>query len=391
MTRKFHLYNQMAGPLFRELACAVAEGAPAGAVLYTGHPDTLGMGPEIDKLRIKPMPGYDRRSKLRRLWSWIRFTVLALCYLLAMPRSEVAILVSNPPTMGPVAWIARLLGRRYYVLIYDLHPDTLISMGTLTEGHPISRLWRWVNRRVWNASEGVVTIGARMAARLETQFSPQNTRLNRVEVVPIWVDTETVKPMSRDENTFAKKLGIQDKTIVLYSGNMGFSHDIDSILEAAHQLSDREDIVFALIGEGAKWKDADYFQKKHELINLIVLPFQPEEVLPYSLGMADLALVSLDVGAEGLMIPSKTYYYMAAGAAVLAICQGESELADTIAASGAGVQVKPSAPKALADTIRALADDKIRLATMKAAARSHCVTHHEREACTRAFLDILAK
>lgn len=391
MTEKFHLFNQMAGPLFRELACAVAEDAPGGAVLYTGHPDTVSMGPEIGKLTIKTMPRYDRRSKVLRLTSWLRFTVLAMRDLLVMPKSEVAILVSNPPTMGPVAWLARLVGRRYYVLVYDLHPDTMISMGTLTEGNPISRIWRWVNRRVWNASEGVVTIGGRMADRLSLQFTPGKTRTGRVDVVPVWVDTQTVKPMARADNHFAADLGIQDKIIVLYSGNMGFSHDIDSILEAAKMLAHRDDIAFALIGEGAKWQDAHDFQKENQLNNLIVLPFQPEEVLPYSLGMADLALVSLDVGAEGLMIPSKTYYYMAAGAAVLAICQGESELTDTIKASGGGVQIDPGSPETLAAAIEALADDTQRLGAMKSAARQYCVTHHEREACTRAFLDILAE
>ena len=390
-SRRYFLFNQMAGPLFRELAIAVAEDSAKGAVLYTGHPDTVALGPEIGALQIAQMPGYDRRSKLRRLLSWGRYTLRALREIARMKRSDVAILVSNPPTMGPVAWFGRLFGRRYYVLVYDLHPDALINMGGLSETGLITRLWRWMNRRVWNGSEGVITLGDRMARRLERQFSADKTRLGRVEVVPIWVDTYGIKPLERSANSFANAHCVGDKVVVLYSGNMGFSHDIDSILAAAEMLSDREDIAFFLIGEGAKWQDAYDFAESRGLGNLSVLPFQPEEVLPYSLAMADIALVSLDQGAEGLMIPSKTYYYMAAGAALLAICEGESELTDTVAAAECGVQVKPGQPEQLAAEIRALADNRLRLNKMKQAARAHCVAHHKRSVCTQRFLDVISE
>lgn len=390
MPARYCLFNQMAGPLFRELAVAVSEQAPEGAVLFTGHPDTVALGPKIGKLTIVAMPVYDRRSKIRRLMSWTDFTLAALRQLAQMKRSDMAIIVSNPPTMGPVAWLGRLFGRRYYVLVYDLHPDTLISMGSLSETGVIARVWRWVNRRVWNGSEGVITIGGRMAERLAGQFSAEKTRLGRVEVVPIWVDTEKLKPMDRADNNFAKEHRASDKTVVLYSGNMGYSHDIDTILAAAQLLSNRNDIAFFLIGEGAKWQDAHDFARDNALDNLTVLPFQPEEVLPFSLGMADIALVSLDAGAEGLMIPSKTFYYMAAGASILAICEGESELTDTIATAECGVRVAPGNPERLAEEIHALADDRVRLNKMKSAARAHCVAHHERTVCTQRFLDILS-
>lgn len=389
MSKRYYLFNQMAGPLFRELAFALADGSADGAVLYTGHPDTLELGSRIGSLRIVAMPGYDRSTKWRRLRSWLSYTWRALGALARMPRSGIAVVVSNPPTMGPVLLLARMLGRRYFVLVYDLHPDTAIAMGVLRNKSLVARLWRWVNRRVWNASEGVITIGHRMADRLSTQFDPGRTALGRVAVVPVWVDTDQIAPLPRAANPVAADLGLGDRTVVLYSGNMGYSHDIDSILQAAQMLRDRDDIAFVLIGEGAKWQDAHDFKTAHKLSNLYVLPFQPEAMLPYTLSMADLALVALDKGAEGLMIPSKTYYYMAAGAAILAICQGQSELTDTIEAAECGVQLEPGQPERLAEAIIDLAANRPRLEAMTTAARAYCVAHHDRAHCTADFADLL--
>lgn len=385
----FYLFNQMAGPLFRELAEAVAAVNPGRTKLLTGHPDTLSLGERIGKLEIVPMPPYDRSSKVRRLVSWLHFTFRSIPVFWAMGRNDRALIVSNPPLIAPVALIARLFGRRFYVLVYDMFPDTLISMGHLSERGLIASLWRWLNRQVWNRSEGVYTIGARMAQKLAQQFDPQRTELESVHVVPVWADTDKIRPIWRAENRFANELGITDQTVVLYSGNMGYSHDIDSILKAAELLSDDPSIMFVLIGEGAKWQDAHDFMQTRKLPNLKVLPFQPESVLPMSLGMADIALVALDKGAEGLMIPSKTYYYMAAGSAVLAICDGESELKDTIAAADCGRSIAPGQPERLAQEIRGLAADREELSRLKANARSYCVKNHDRKTTTSLFVQTL--
>jgi colanic acid biosynthesis glycosyl transferase WcaI len=382
------MFNQMAGPLFRELALEISERAESGGTLFTGHPDTLAYGTNIGSLRIHPMPAYERSSKSARAFSWFAYTLSAFFQMMSLPKGSIMIIVSNPPTLGPLAWLASILrGHRYFVLVYDLHPDTLVSFGSLSEHGLITRLWRSTNRLVWNRTEGVFTIGRRMAERLSKQFSPEITALARVEVVPPWADTESIRPRTRSENPLAKLFGVEDKTVVLYSGNMGYSHDINSILQAAELLSEHSDICFLLIGEGAKWQEANDFAQSKRLDNLKVLPFQSEERLPYTMSLADISLVALDTGAEGLMIPSKTFFYMAAGSAVIAICHGESELSDIIAEAQCGVSLSPGDPERLAQAITALAGDKNRLKSMQENSRKYCLAHHARSSCAKGFVD----
>ena len=138
-----------------------------------------------------------------------------------------------------------------------------------------------------------------------------------------------------------------------------------------------------MIGEGAKWQDAMDFQKQHQLENLQVIPFQPEEKLPFTMPLADIALVALDAGAEGLMIPSKMFYYMSAGAAVVGICSGRNDVSVIVNEAACGVTVEPQQPAELARVIKALASDAARLESYKKKARDAALASYSRKACMR--------
>ena len=100
------------------------------------------------------------------------------------------------------------------------------------------------------------------------------------------------------------------------------------------------------------------------------------------MSLADIALVSLDDGAEGLMIPSKMFYYMAAGAAIIGICKGENDVSEIIQNSSCGIIVEPKNPKRLAITIKDLAIDTKKLNEFKESARKSAVANFSRNICT---------
>ena len=381
---KILFLNQMAGPLFRELAEDLSTRFPGLSVLRTGHPDTLSIGGSTDKLLIESMPAYDRSSYLTRIFSWMKYTVRASIEMFRSDSETALFIVSNPPLLGPAAWLAnKLRGLPYIVLVYDLHPDTLINFGVLKETSFAVWLWRKINRSVWNNATAVYTLGPVMAERLSRQFDAARTKKGDVGVLPPWADTEKIKPLPRGENPLNQEWMLQDKVVVLYSGNMGVSHDIDSILQAANLLRDEKKIVFLLIGEGEKWQDAVDFQSKHKLDNLMVLPFQHESRLPYTMSLADISLLALDKGAEGLMIPSKMFYYMAAGSAVIGICSGRNDVAHIIAESRCGGIIEPGNPSGLAEMIKFYASDNEKLNKFKKSARAAAVQKYSRETCMK--------
>jgi glycosyltransferase involved in cell wall biosynthesis len=383
-TTKILFLNQMAGPLFRELAEDLSLKMPKNSTLLTGHPDTLAIGSSTDKLMITKAPTYNRRSKLFRVLSWINYSLFAFWKMLKADSNTVIFIVSNPPFLGFFALLVNLVKKtRYVVLVYDIHPDTIISFGVLSKNSFAVKLWRSMNQRVWNRSIAVYTIGNVMAENLTKQFNVKSTKLGRVGVIPPWADTNKIKPIEKIDNPLSDELGQESKVTILYSGNMGISHDIDSILQAAKILKNEENIAFLLIGEGEKWQDAVDFQKNNDLSNLQVLPLQPEEKLPYTMALADISLVALDDGAEGFMIPSKMFYYMAAGSAVIGICRGRNDVSEIIQNSRCGVIIEPKNPKELAVVIKDLSKNAERLNELKKLSRKSAEVNFSRDVCTK--------
>ena len=352
--------NQMAGPLFRGLAQDITEKWPPG-LLLTGHPDAL-KGKQTDSLSIVASPKYQRKSYLSRILSGIHYILYALFYCWTLPRSTLVFSMSEPLCLGVVGYLfKRLRGQCYVILVYDIYPDTLVRFGVLKKSGLTTRLWRRMNRLVWENAEIVFTIGEAMATTLEGMFDASKTLPGKVIFIPNWADTDWIRPVAKDKNEFAKKYGQVQKLTVMYSGNLGKTHDIETIIAAAKELEGYDSIHFMIIGEGAKKNLVEKAKYQDSLDNLTILPFQPEEVLPSSLPTADISIITLDRGCENLSAPSKTCYAMAGGSALVGLCNNDSEVAHIINQHKCGIVVKPGDVHAMVSGIKDLLNDKAKL------------------------------
>lgn len=380
--------NQWAGPLFRELAEDISK-RWSPSLLITGHPHTL-QASQTASLCIISGPTYRRESHISRILSWFKYLVYVFFRCWRLWSVAILFLVSNPPFLGLVGYLfKRLRGQYYIVLVYDIHPDILVQFGTLKESGLVARLWRRMNRLVWENAEIVFTIGERMAANLEQHFDASKTRPGRVIVIPNWANTGRIRPTAKDKNEFAKQHGQVGKLTVMYSGNLGQTHDIESILAAATELKEYNSIHFMIIGDGAKRNLVEEVKGKEGLDNLTILPFQPEDVLPTSLPTADIAVVTLDRGSECLMVPSKTYYHMAAGSALLGICDQNSEVAQIINRHHCGLVVSPGDKDSMVKNILNLLNDKVKLENYKSDSRKAAEKYYSREN-THCYIDALS-
>ncbi len=388
--KRLILLNQMAGPLFREVAEGIAPSLEDGCILFTGHPDTLKLKDKVtDKLDIQKAPIYDTSSNLNRILSWFKYMIATSSFILKSKDTDSFMIVSNPPILGGWFWILNKIKKRpYSVLVYDIHPDVLVTMGKVGANNFIVKLWRWMNYKVYRDASCVITLGHHMAKRLYKQF-PKTAKFP--EVVSPWADTDIIKPILQKDNILKEEFNPNNKKIILYSGNMGASHDIDSMLEAAKILKEHKDILFLFIGSGKKWQYAVDFTKKNSLSNIKVYPFQAEKNLPYTMALSTISLVALDVGAEELMVPSKIFYYLASGSAVIGICQGKNELMDIIQNNNCGICVSPKEPQRLADTILDILKDKEQLYLFQKNARESALKQYSKEVGINKFLIVLKK
>jgi glycosyltransferase involved in cell wall biosynthesis len=188
-----------------------------------------------------------------------------------------------------------------------------------------------------------MTLGEFMAEKLETQFGQQDAGSGRVHIVYPWVDTEKFKPLSKKDNWFSRKHVQLDKLTVMYSGNMGLGHDIETMINSAERLKMVPEVHFMFIGSGPKWHLVQETIEQKSLANVTLLPWQHEDVVPYSLASADVALVSLEPGMAGLAVPSKAIYFMSVGSPLVVLCEGSGELHLWTKELGCGITVGESA------------------------------------------------
>ena len=361
--------NQTINPAFGEWLEALARSLGPVALVSGNAPDTL-----APSVMLHRGPAYDRSSLGTRLWTWGRFTLMATWWLLRSDRRVPLFVVTNPPTMPLAAWfLHKVQGRRFGLLEWDIYPQILEATGLVRSRYLLYRLWRRWHGCALRSAGLVVTLGDRMAAVLrETSGVPALD----IAVIPTWVDTDQIRPLVLEDNAFAQAQGLADKLVVLYSGNLGATHAIETIVQVAEELAGEEDLLFLVVGEGAKRSLVEEAIEAGRVPNLRLLHRQPASVFPQVLASAHIGIVTLAGGHEGLSMPSKTYDLMAAGIAILGISNPPNDLEATIEKHGCGVSFSPQSAPAIAAWIRHMASDAEGLERRRQASRRAAVHHY---------------
>jgi glycosyltransferase involved in cell wall biosynthesis len=337
----------MAGPLTWQFAEDFAERVGPVALL-TGHPDTL-KKKSTETVRLSRAAVQSKGGFGARVLSWVVYWMQAAVWVCRSPRQTPLLVFSTPPILPWLALLFRILrGQRYAVMVHDVYPDVLVRLGRFSGANPLVRAWRALNCRAYERAELVMTLGPHMAELLREAFDPAQTAHGRVEVIPPWADTEEIRPLPKAENWFAQQHGQAGKLTVMYSGNMGFSHDVDTMIETAERLREESGIHFMFIGLGPQWHVLTNRLRERALPNATLLPWQPEEVLPYSLATADVAFVSLREELAGTMLPSKAFSFMAAGVPLVVSAGEEGELPELVTRFGVGWKIPQGDAEAMA-------------------------------------------
>ena len=123
----------------------------------------------------------------------------------------------------------------------------------------------------------------------------------------------------------------------MYAGNLGVTHDVKTLFDGIESLKHLKGIMFTIVGGGAHSTTAK--EKAKIFPNLNYLPYQSEESLPYVLSSADVSIICIGKESQGISMPSKLYFSMASGNAILSISSINNDLADIVKKSNCGVNV----------------------------------------------------
>ena len=278
-----------------------------------------------------------------------------------MHRGDKVVVLTDPPLLGIGAWlVARLCGARIFHWVQDIYPEIAMAL----TGHRWLGLMRPFRNLAWRRSDGCVTLGTDMALTLASAGVPTS----KITVSPNWAPAGLRPPLAADSIALRQAWQLEGKFIVAYSGNLGRVHDLNPVLKVAEILHTETSIAFVFIGAGAQRAVLESRATALGLGNVHFHPAQPRCQLAETLAMADIHLVTLLPGCEGLVFPSKLYGVAAVGRPVIFIGPPDCELAGLLTRHDFGLAFTRDQITAIAITLRELSTDPARLDQLAASA-----------------------
>ena len=303
---------------------------------------------------------FGKSALWRRAVDFASFLLACAGRLLVLRHADVTIAMTSPPLIAVLAaMFARVKGGALVSWVMDLNPDEAIAAGALKAD---SLSARWLDRLLrfsLSASSAVVVMDRFMRDRVVQKSGPAS----RVAILPPWAHSDVVRYDSTGRDRFRAKHGLAGKFVVMYSGNHSPCHPLDTVLEAARAIRAESRVAFVFVGGGSEFRKVEEFAARHELGNVLCLPYQPLETLAGSLSAADLHLVAMGDPFVGIVHPCKIYNILAVGSDCLYLGPQPSHVSELAESLPAG-RVRCARHGAVGDVI-----DHIRNAAASVARR----------------------
>jgi colanic acid biosynthesis glycosyl transferase WcaI len=310
---------------------------------------------------------FGRRRLWGRAFDYASFYVACAVTLIKLLQArDIVVAKTDPPLISIVAALAaRFKGARLVNWLQDVFPEVASMLGANPLPAVLDRALRSLRDASLRSAQVNVVLGSRMLEYITARRVP----VSQCRVIENWADGEKLRPKATADSVLRRRLGLADKFVIGYSGNLGRAHEFETVLGAAEGLRSDDGIAFLFIGAGAKMDELKASVVRRHMTNFHFLPYQPRESLEDSLAAADVHLVTLIPSLEGLIVPSKFYGILAAGRPVVFIGDVDGELSRIIRASHCGVVVASGNSTELFDAIKSLERDTDGRTNMGLAAR----------------------
>lgn len=315
INRKIVVVNQASNYLTVGFCNAFAEKFE-NVALVTGSIHIQGeeLNPNVE---VKYINKWVERPARKKFLSYIIACCKIYWLLITKYRKHEVFFVSIPP-MGYL--LNLIVSNRFSMVVWDVYPDVFKITG-MKETYIVYRIWANLNRKSFKSAFRLFTIGDKMAELLEVYVLK-----SKIIIQPIWSIFQANERVSKDKNPFVFEHNLQDKFIIQYSGNIGLTHKVEVVVELAELLKDNNDIIFQIIGRGPRVPALQKMVEEKKLPNCSFLPFQTDEMFPFSLSAADMGIVILDELTSKGSVPSKSYNLMSYGIPSVYIAGEDSEL-----------------------------------------------------------------
>ncbi len=298
---------------------------------------------EINVVRVR-VPEFQKSNKLSRTKNLLAYFFNSLIATFKLEKHDYIFTISQPPILGGVLGVLGkwIKGGKLIYNIQDFNPEQTMAVG-YTKNKLLLNTAMMMDKFSCKQSNEVIVVGRDMQETLRNRFNnkkvPENTFINN------WIDEKEIYPLNENHPKiidFKEKYNLNDKFIIMYSGNIGLYYDLENIIKVIGKFKGREDVIFAFVGDGTVKKEIESYATENKLNNVTFIPYQDKADLVYSLNSADIHWVVNAKGIKGVSVPSKLYGVMAAGKSVLGVLDEGSEARLIVDECNCGVCTEPS-------------------------------------------------
>ncbi len=331
---------------------------------------------------------FGRGSVLRRMIDYLSFFAGAIVMAWRVPRPDLVVTLTTPPLIGLIGtMLKRLRGVRHIAWCMDLHPDASLALGRMQAEGLMVRWLDAIATTILRQADRVVALGPYMKQRIVEK----RIASDRIETIGVWTRADEVMPRSRIDHPLRCRWGLNDRFVVMYSGNLGLAHRFEEVIAAAETLRNRPEIIWLFVGGGPRLEEVRETARDRALTNIQFRGYVPRDQLHLSLTVADAHLITMRSEMVGIVVPGKLYGAMASGRPCLFVGPNRSETADAIRAAGCGAVIEPGDVTGLSDAVRYLSENPNEATRQGRAARQGFERHHERSISCRAWNQLMSE
>lgn len=335
-------------------------------------------GIKIIRVRV---PEFQKSNKISRIKNLLAYFFNSLLATLKIEKQDYIYTISQPPILGGVLGVLGkwIKGGKLIYNIQDFNPEQTMAVG-YSKNKLLLNTVMAVDKFSCKKSDKVIVVGRDMQETLRNRFNnkkvPKNVFINN------WINEKDIYPLEQNHPRimeFKEKYNLQDKFIIMYSGNIGLYYDLENIIKVIGEFKDREDVVFAFVGDGTVKDKVEAYVNDNNLSNVTFIPYQDKADLIYSLNTADIHWVVNAKGIKGVSVPSKLYGVMAAGKPVLGVLDEGSEARLIVEDCNCGVCIEPGNYKEISNNIEYILNNKEEIRALGLNGRQYLETNLTKE------------
>ncbi len=300
-------------------------------------------GMKVVRVRVAQLPRHI--PVFRGIWQFITAFIFTFAGMI-ITKPDISIVYSPPLPLALTAYVLKKIKKVPFILnVQDIFPQSAIDLGILR------------NRLLIHFFEKLELFSYRKADWI-TVHSPSNREWiikkgatpEKVKIIPNCVDTDFIRPAERT-NSFREEYNLGDKFIVSFVGVLGYSQDLDIVLESASVLKNYKDILFLIVGNGVEKVRLENKSYRMGNRNIRFIPMQPRERYPLILQASDISLATLREEVRTPVVPSKILSIMSAGKPVIICMDLSGDAAKIVKDSQCGYALPAGDFQGLSDAI----------------------------------------